>query len=307
VAAFLSALAARGERPEEVAGLAEAFRESAAPFPVFPDAVDICGTGGDNRGTFNMSTAAAVVVASLGVPVAKHGNRSVSSSCGSADLLEAAAYPISEGAVDAASRLTRCGFAFLFAPSYHPAMAHVAPVRRALGVRTVFNLLGPLLNPAGVRRQVVGVFSEGRMALMAEALAELGTERSLVIHGEGGYDEAILCGTTHVIDVRGGKVERTALRAADFGFVQDDGADLGGGDVSGNRNLFSKLLGGGGAGGLRRAIAANAALGLRVAGVTEDLREGAGQAMESLGSGAAGRYFHGVLHGCDGEAHAQVS
>ena len=239
-AAFLGALAARGERPAELAGLAAAFREAVAPFPAYPDAVDTCGTGGDGRRTFNLSTAAALVVASLGVPVAKHGNRSVSSSCGSADLLEAAGYPISEDAGGGLIQaLSDCGFAFLFAPRLPPRHGPRGP--RAPGARRPDRLqsIGPLLNPAGVRRQVVGVFSEGRMALMAEALAELGTERSLVVHGEGGYDEAILCGTTHVLDVRGGKAERYELHASDFGFVQDDGAETGRrGRLRKSRTLF---------------------------------------------------------------------
>lgn len=307
VAAFLGALAARGERPEEIAGLADAFREAAAPFPSFPGAVDTCGTGGDGRATFNLSTAAAVVVASLGVPVAKHGNRSVSSACGSADLLEAAGYPISEDPKDARVRLEQWGFAFLFAPRYHPAMAHVAPVRRALGVRTVFNLLGPLLNPAGVRRQVVGVFDEGRMGLVAEALRELGTQRALVVHGGGGYDEAVLCGPTSVLEVREGTTERYRLLAGDFGFREDDGTQLAGGNASQNRELLSEILSGRGPSGLSRAVAANAALALRAAGANEKLREGAGRALECIHCGSAGEFFHGMVEQGPGGFHAQVS
>lgn len=304
VAAFLGALAARGERPEEIAGLADAFREAAAPFPRFPGAVDTCGTGGDNRGTFNVSTAAAVLVASVGVPVAKHGNRGVSSSCGSADLLEAAGYPVSEGPEAARGRLEKHGFAFLFAPLYHPAMSHVAQVRRTLGVRTAFNLLGPLLNPAGVRRQVVGVFDEGRISLVAEALVALGAERALVVHGRGGYDEAVLCGPTLVLEVHAGKMARYELTAADFGFAEGSPDDIAGGDAERNRALFLELLSGRGNPALRCTVAANAALALRVAGACEELREGAGRALDHLGSGKARAFFERVTGRRGGEFHA---
>lgn len=304
VAAFLGALASRGERPEEVAGLAEAFRAAATPFPGFPGAVDTCGTGGDNRGTFNVSTTAAVLVASMGVPVAKHGNRCVSSSCGSADLLEAVGYPVSESPRAARARLEDRGFAFLFAPLYHPAMSHVAQVRKSLGVRTAFNLLGPLLNPAGVRRQVVGVFEEGRMPLVAEALAGLGTERALVVHGRGGYDEAVLSGPTLVLEARAGKTERYELSCSDFGLAEASHDAIAGGDAGRNRALFLELLAGGGDSVLRRTVAANAALALRAAGACEDLREGAGRALEHLGSGEVGAYFRGVLETPGGEPRA---
>ena len=307
VAAFLGALAARGETAEEVVGFAQAFREAAEPFPEFSGAVDTCGTGGDHRSTFNVSTAAAMVVASLGVPVAKHGNRSVSSSCGSADLLEAAGYPISEAPAEAQSRMERRGFVFLFAPRYHPAMAHVATVRKALGVRTLFNLLGPLLNPARVCRQVVGIYAEDRLDLMAGALAKLGAEHVLVVHGEGGYDEAVLSGRTQVVEVRGALAERYDLSASEFGLPEGSETDLTGGGAVRNREIFAELLNGGGRAGLRDAVAANAALALRAAGVSEDLREGAGRALESLKSGAAGRYFREVLGQDDEEIHAQVS
>jgi anthranilate phosphoribosyltransferase len=304
VAALLGALAARGEIPDEVTGLAEAFREAASPFPPYPGAVDTCGTGGDHRGTFNVSTVAALLVASMGVPVAKHGNRSVSSSCGSADLLESAGYPVSEAPASARDRLDEHGFAFLFAPVYHPAMARVAPIRKALGVRTTFNLMGPLLNPAGVRRQVVGVFDEGRMSLAAEALVELGAERALVVHGRGGYDEAVLCAPTRVLETKGDKIGRYELSASDFGFAEGKPEDLAGGDAERNRALFLEILSGEGNRGLMCTVAANAALALRAVGSCENLRDGAGRALEQLGSGEVEAYFRRVLGSSDGGGRA---
>lgn len=304
-AAFLAALAARGETAEEVSGLALAFREALAPFAPFPEAVDTCGTGGDGRKTFNLSTAAAITVAALGLPVAKHGNRSVSSACGSADLLERAGYPIEESAGEGRRRLEERGFAFLFAPRYHPAMAFVAPIRKALGVRTVFNLLGPLLNPAGVRRQVLGVFDEGRLGLVADALQALGTQRALVVHGSGGYDEAILHGPVKVLEVNGTRQEYE-VTAGDFGLPWGRPEDLDGGTPEQNLRTLLDLLAGEASAGLRAAVSANAALALRAGGVQEDLREGAGRAMEALRTGAVGRYFERLIT-LEEDARAQVS
>lgn len=306
-AAFLGALAARGETAEELSGLASAFRREATPFQPFPEAVDTCGTGGDGRHSFNLSTAAALVVASLGVPVAKHGNRSISSRCGSADLLEHLGYPISEPPEEARARMERCGFVFLFAPLYHPAMARVALVRKALGVRTAFNFLGPTLNPALAGRQVVGVFRPEAMELMARTLLALGTRRSLVIHGEGGYDEAVLHGRVAVREIRDGRMESYELGASDFGLPPCTESELAGGDAGGNAALLCALLEGSGPAGLRDAVAANAALALRAAGRCEDLREGAGLAREALGGGRTARFLNRVLSS-DGEVRrAQVS
>jgi len=294
-AAFLAALAARGERADELAGLAAAFREAGAPFPAHPEALDTCGTGGDGHRTFNLSTAAALLVASLGVPVAKHGNRSVSSACGSADLLERAGFPIEEAPEAAARRLDERGFAFLFAPRYHPAMAHVAPVRKALGLRTVFNLLGPLLNPAGVRRQVVGVYAPDRMELMATALARLGAERAAVVHGAGGYDEVVLHGPVLAIEVRDGATQTHVLNAESFGLPQGRPEDLSGGSPEANVRMLHLVLEGRGPRPLASAVAANAALALRTAGACEDLRDGASAAMEALRRGRAGAYLRTLL------------
>ena len=306
-AAFLAALAARGETPEEVAGLAEAFRETATPMQAFPEAIDTCGTGGDGRHTFNLSTAAAVTAASLGARVAKHGNRSVSSSCGSADLLEGAGVPINGTPEDAEQRLEHLGFAFLFAPRFHPAMAHVALVRKALGVRTVFNLLGPLLNPARVRRQVVGVYGRGRLPLMAEALATLGAERAFVIHGSGGYDEAVLHGPVAVAEVNGDAITHYDLGPSDFGLPAGRPEDLAGGSPDHNVRMLLGLFDGAGPRALRSAVAANAALALKAAGLVEDLREGAGLAEEALGTGGVGTYFERLRRDGMEAGRAQVS
>jgi anthranilate phosphoribosyltransferase len=306
-AAFLGALAARGESAEELAGLAAAFREAVAPMRAFPDAVDTCGTGGDGRHTFNLSTAAALVAASLGVTVAKHGNRSVSSACGSADLLERAGIPVDGTPREAEARLEQLGFAFLFAPRFHPAMAHVALVRKALGVRTVFNLLGPLLNPADVRRQVVGVFDPGRAALVADSLSALGVERALVIHGEGGYDEAVLHGPVRVVQVEGTSCSAYELSAGDFGLPKGRPEDLAGGAPEENARTLSELFEGRGPAGLSHAVAANAALALFAAGVEEDLRESARLSLQAMADGRTARLVRLLKTDDLGEGRAQVS
>lgn len=306
-AAFLAALAARGETSEELAGLAQAFGEAATPMRPFPEAVDTCGTGGDGRGTFNLSTAAALTAASLGATVAKHGNRSVSSACGSADLLECAGVAVDSSPREAEERLQHQRFCFLFAQRFHPAMAHVAQVRRALGFRTVFNLLGPLLNPAGVKHQVVGVFDEPRQALMAQTLLALGTERALVIHGHGGYDEAVLHGPVAVMEVARGRIQHYELSASDFGLPQGRPQDLAGGSAPENARILETLLAGGGPPGLRHAVAANCALALRGSGMCEDLREGAGRAAEALATGHVGRFVDGLRPTSQEVRRAQVS
>lgn len=305
--AFLAALAARGETSEELVGLAHAFREAALPMRPFPEAVDTCGTGGDGRRTFNLSTAAALTAAALGATVAKHGNRSVSSVCGSADLLEFAGIPVNSAPKEAEERLEHQRFCFLFAPRFHPAMVHVAPVRRALGFRTVFNMLGPLLNPTGVQHQVVGVFDAPGQALVAEALLALGTARALVIHGHGGYDEAVLHGPVSVIEVAGGNTQCYALSSSDFGLPSGRPQDLAGGTVAENAEILETLLAGSGPRGLRHAVAANCALALRSAGLCEDLREGAGRAVEALGTGAVGRFVDGLRSEVLEARRAQVS
>ena len=306
-AAFLAALSARGETAEELAGLAEAFRESVLPMRPFPHAVDTCGTGGDGRHTFNLSTASALVAASMGATVAKHGNRSVSSACGSADLLEHAGIPIDGSPEECEERLLQLRFAFLSAPRFHPAMAHVAPVRKALGIRTAFNLLGPLLNPAGALRQVVGVYARSRASIVAESLSVLGTDRAFVVHGSGGYDEVVLHGPVSVIEVNGQSLDTYELDHSHFGLPEGRHEDLAGGDPAHNFRILHDLLDGHGPAPLRDAVAAGAALALKAAGLCEDLREGAGRAVEAIGSGQAGRLFHSLIENQGEVRCAQVS
>ncbi|HVY60252.1 MAG TPA: anthranilate phosphoribosyltransferase, partial [Planctomycetota bacterium] len=208
MAGFLVALRAKRETAEEIAGLASAMRARALSVALDGlDAIDTCGTGGDGAGTFNVSTAAALVAAGAGARVAKHGNRAISSRCGSADVLEALGVRIDVPAAVAARAVREAGFGFLFAPAHHAALRHAAGVRRELGVRTVLNVLGPLANPAGVRRQVVGVFDGGLTDMLARALGRLGAERALVVHGHGGLDEVSTTGPTRVASLRSGSVE----------------------------------------------------------------------------------------------------
>ncbi len=287
-AAFLVALRMRGETGAEIAAAARVMRRHAVPVPL-PDpeaAVDTCGTGGDRSGTVNISTAAALVVAAAGVPVAKHGNRSVSSRCGSADVLEACGVHLDLPPAALGQLVEETGIAFLFAPRLHPAMREVMPVRRALGVRTVFNMLGPLTNPAGVRRQVIGVWSPSLVPLMAEALAGLGAVHALVVHGEEGLDEISACGPTLAAEVREGRVvRRFSLTPRDLGLEPGDLDELRGGDVRVNAARLQEILAGGDTVTARSAVAANAGAALYVAGSAGTLREGVERAMALIAGG----------------------
>jgi anthranilate phosphoribosyltransferase len=290
IGALLAALRSKGETSEEIAGFVRGMLDAATRLPlteaVAARAIDTCGTGGDGAGTINVSTIAALVVAAAGVPVVKHGNRAASSLSGSADLLEAWGVAIDLGPAAAASVLDEVGVTFLFARRYHPAMRHVAPVRSALGMRTVFNLLGPLSNPAGVRRQVVGVPDEGVGELVASALARLGHTRALVVHGADGLDELTTTTTSRVWDVRDGAVTEWTLEPSSLGIAPATTAQLRGGDVARNRALADAILAGE-SGPRADLVALNAAAALVVAGVTEDLGSGLEVARASLASGAA--------------------
>ena len=290
VAGFLVALRARGETGPEIAAAARVMRRHAVPVPVARPgaAIDTCGTGGDASGTINVSTAAALVAAAAGVPVAKHGNRSVSSRCGSADVLEACGVRLDLPPGALGTLVDETGIAFLFAPRLHPAMAAVMPVRRALGVRTVFNLLGPLTNPAGVRRQVVGVWSASLVPLVAEALAALGAAHALVVHGLEGLDELSACGPSEAAEVRDGRVvRRFRVRPEDAGIEPGRFEELVGGDVRENARRLEAILGGRETGTAADAVALNAGAALVVAGRAENLRDGTALAREILASGAA--------------------
>ncbi|HEX5385979.1 MAG TPA: anthranilate phosphoribosyltransferase [Gemmatimonadales bacterium] len=277
VAALLMGLRAKGECAEEIAGAASALRTAMVPFATdrADELVDTCGTGGGSIGTINVSTAAAFVVAGTGVPVAKHGNRSYTSRSGSADVLEALGVEIMLPPPRAVEVLREVGLVFLFAPSYHPAMRHVAPTRGELGVPTIMNLVGPLANPGGVRRQVVGVSDRARAPLVAEALRSLGAAHALVVHGLVGMDEISPCGVTLVWEVRDGRVAEWTIEPAAFGLACDDLTPLAGGVPAENAIRIERLLGGGGgsamhrAGGIdpaRAAVQLNAAAALYVAG-----------------------------------------
>ena len=286
--AFLVALAAKGESVGEIAGAARAMRARAARVPHRSSGViDTCGTGGDGRGTFNISTAAALVAAAGGARVAKHGNRAVSSRSGSADVLDAVGVQLS-GDTEALGRcLDEVGIAFLFAPMLHPAMAQVMPVRRELGVRTLFNVLGPLTNPAGSKRQLIGVFAADLVEEVAHVLRELGSEHALVVHGDG-LDEITTTGTTGVAEVRNGEVRTFEVHPRDFGIAAASPDDLVGGDPERNVELMRGVLDGGG-GALADITCLNAGAALFVAGRADSLAAGVAAAFEVQRSGAAAR------------------
>jgi anthranilate phosphoribosyltransferase len=288
VAALLVALRAKGESGPEVAAAARAMRSRALRVAAPAGAVDTCGTGGDGAGTINISTAAALTAAAAGVPVAKHGNRSVSSRCGSADVLEALGVRLDLEPGALSVLLDEVGIAFLFAQHLHPAMKAVVPIRRSLGVRTVFNLLGPLTNPAGVRRQVMGVWGFDVQRLAAEALAELGAEHALVVHSDDGLDELSVAAPTAVIEVRNGSVAgRWRVDPAELGVRAGDPESLTGGDAAVNANRLRAILGGKERSAASEAVALNAAAALVVGGKAGDLANGLEIAREVLASGTA--------------------
>ena len=299
-AAFLMALRVRTERVDEIAGAARAMRAKATPVSAPPGAVDTCGTGGDGLGTVNVSTATALVVAGCGVPVAKHGNRAVSSKSGSSDVLGALGVDVAapQAAVEAAMR--EAGVGFLMAPLYHPAMRHVGPVRADLGLRTIFNLLGPLANPAGVRRQVIGVFAARWLTPLAKVLRELGSEHAWIVHGGDGMDELTLTGASRVAELRDGRVRTFTVAPEDAGLARSAADDLVGGDAAANAAAIRRLLDGA-PGPYRDIVRLNAGAALVVAGRAGDLRAGAALAARSIDTGAAGAAL-GRLVACTKEA-----
>jgi anthranilate phosphoribosyltransferase len=287
IAGFLIALRAKGETVDEIAGCAEAMREHMLPVrPRREDLVDTAGTGGDGAKTINISTAAALVAAAAGAGVAKHGNRAVSSASGSADVLEALGFNLELPAERVARSIDELGFGFLFAPTHHPAMRHAAPVRRELAARTVFNVLGPLTNPAGARAQVVGVYAPELVRTIAEVLAQLGARRAFVVHGAGGIDELSPAGPNFVCEVVGGDVRVRNIDPVEFGIERCDPFELRGGSPEENAAAIRAVFSGEN-GGRRSAILLNAAGAIAAGGHAADLREGLELAREAVESGAA--------------------
>jgi anthranilate phosphoribosyltransferase len=288
IGGFLVALRAKGETADEIAGCAEAMRAHALPVrPRRDDLVDTAGTGGDGARTINISTAAALVAAAAGAAVAKHGNRAVSSACGSADVLEALGFTLEQAPRRIEQSIDELGFGFLFAPAHHPAMRHAAPVRKELATRTVFNVLGPLTNPAGARAQVVGVYSEHLVRTIAEVLAQLGARRAFVVHGAGGIDELSPVGPNVVAEVVDGTVrERRLDPESELGLPRCDVDELRGGTPAENAAALREVFEGAD-GGRRNAILLNAAGAIAAAGHAPDLREGLELARETVDSGAA--------------------
>ena len=289
MAAFLMALRMKGETVDELVGFARAMRHMAAPVnhglngePL----IDTCGTGGDCAGTFNISTLAAFVAAGAGVRVAKHGNRSISSECGSADLLEALGIDIAFSPEQSARAIREVGIGFLFAPAVHTAMKHAQPVRRDLKIRTVFNLLGPLTNPAGATSQLVGAPSPHAAELLAGALAQLGLQRGFVVHGCDGLDEITTTGPTLAFEIRDGQVERRTLEPADFAMHTAAASDLKGGSHHRNLEIANAVLSGK-PGPQRDIVLVNAAAAMVAAGKADTFLEGVALAVVSLDSGAA--------------------
>lgn len=288
IAGFLVALRAKGETAEEIAGCAEAMREHVLRVnPRRSDLVDVVGTGGDGQNTFNISTAAALVAAAAGAAVAKHGNRAASSASGAADVLEALGLRLEQPPERIEGSIDELGFGFLFAQAHHPAMRHAAPVRRELATRTVFNVLGPLTNPAGARALVLGTYSPELARTLADALVQLETTRAYVVHGAGGIDELSPCGPNLVCEVEDGSVREYELDPQELGIERCGQEELRGGEPAANAAALREVLAGGGGSGHRSAVILNAAGGIAAAGHAKDLREGIGLAREAIDSGAA--------------------
>jgi anthranilate phosphoribosyltransferase len=295
VAGLLVGLAMKGERPDEIVGFATVMRDRAVAIPVAPGAtIDLCGTGGDGSGTFNISSAAAIVAAACGAVVAKHGNRSVSSRCGSADVFEALGVTIGAGPETLARCLREAGLAFLFAPALHPSMRNVVAVRRALGVRTAFNLLGPLTNPTRPAYQIVGVPRPELTELLARALALLGARRAWVVHGADGLDELSTTGYSKVSECRDGAVKTFYVHPSDVGLAKAPPGALAGGDAAFNADLVRDVLGGG-RGPARDVVLLNAGAALFVAGRVAHLADGLAAAAAAIDSGAARRTLDALV------------
>jgi anthranilate phosphoribosyltransferase len=292
IAELLTVLARRGETVDELTGFAETMRELAIPVPLTEEErallIDTCGTGGDGRGTFNISTGAALVAAAAGAKVAKHGNRGVTSKCGSADVLEALGIAVALPPELAVESLRTAGFMFLYAPELHPAMKRVLPVRRAVGFRTIFNLAGPLTNPAAAPAQIMGVFASDRVSLVAETMLRLGIRHAFVVHGSDGLDELTITGPSHVAEVLGmsGKWQTSHIQPEDAGLARASLAQLAGGETALENAAALERIFAGEHGPKRDVVLLNAAAALVTARIAADLREGVVRAAEAIDSGA---------------------
>jgi anthranilate phosphoribosyltransferase len=288
IAAFITALRMKGETIDEITGLAEKMREHADKiYPRAERLVDTCGTGGDLSGTFNISTVSALVAAGAGVVVAKHGNRSVSSRCGSADLLEALGVVIDLSPKMVEACINQVGIGFIYAPNFHKAMRFAMPSRKEIGIRTVFNILGPLTNPAGASAQVLGVFHPNLTATMAEVLKNLGTKEAIVVHGMDGLDEISLSAETRISHLKNGKIESYNVRPEDLGLARAAREELLGGNPQENAEIAIRILKKEEKGARRQIVLFNAAAAIAVSGQVKDLKEGLKKAAESVDSGAA--------------------
>ena len=287
IGGFLVALRVKGETPEEIAGAAESMRGRSVVVPVSREhVIDTCGTGGDHSGSFNISTTAALVAAAAGAAVAKHGNRAISSRCGSANVLMELGVNIEQTPEQVGASVDANGIGFLYAPSLHPAMKHVAAPRAELGQRTIFNLLGPLMNPARAKRQVIGVYDVNLTRVFAEVLQRLGSEHVLVVGGTDGLDEISLCAPTKVAELKDGEIKEYILNPQDIGFSLATKEDLLGGDIGRNAEIVREVLAGA-KGPKRDIVVLNAGAALYVAGLAKSIKEGAAQAAQAIDSGKA--------------------
>jgi anthranilate phosphoribosyltransferase len=295
IASFLTALRMKGETPDEIAGMASVMRAKAMPVKITGPAIDIVGTGGDGVGTFNISTAAAFAAAGAGLKVAKHGNRAASSQCGSADVLEALGVKIDLGPEEVAKCIEKIGIGFMFAPVYHPAMKYAAPVRREMGIRTVFNILGPLTNPAQVEHLVLGVPSEELGGKIAAVLHRLGVKHALVVHGKDGLDEISISGKSIIWDVTKEKLSAPyEVSPKSFGLAKAEGSQIKGGTPKENAEKLLNILDGK-EGSLRDITVMNAAAALIAADVTSDMKEAARHVEQAIDSGRAKEKLYGLV------------
>jgi anthranilate phosphoribosyltransferase len=286
IAAFVTALSIKGETVDEIIGLARTMRANAVPMRTDEPVVDTCGTGGDGSGTFNISTAAAFVAAAAGVRIAKHGNRAMSSQCASADVLESLGVKIDLNAEQVQKCLQEAGIGFMFAPAFHPAMKYAAAPRREIGIRTVFNILGPLTNPAGAKAQVVGVASDSLVKKLAQVLQGLGCHHALVVHGSDGLDEITVCGKTRVCELRGSRIDSYAIGPEEIGLSSVGPDSLKGGSIEENAALLRGILGGI-RGPHRDVVLMNAAAALLAGDKVKTLKQGVSLAEEAIDSGRA--------------------